>query len=157
MALDAPPSRRVEGIQRHLHLVWNRQEYRLAVLLPAYQHLPVPTRLVPFDARPFQCRNIADRQRCESVKLSHRLRPEPLVWRSSERIAGRQNARFFQGSVGFGPSDSAMRFSLPYSRRRILAVRKTPCPRATAAADAHNASGIGKRPWWELRQRSKRR
>jgi hypothetical protein len=34
---------------------------------------------------------------------------------------------------------------------------ENPMLRATAAADAHNASGIGKRPWCELRQRSKRR
>src|ERR1019366_5515130 len=40
----------------------------------------------------------------------------------------------------------------------VFAVRKTPCSRAASAAEAaeaHNLSRIGKRPWCELRQRSK--
>src|ERR1019366_1892543 len=86
-----------------------------------------------------------------SNSMMHSERPSVCGATNSKNSAGGAGARLA------GASDSAMRFSLPYSRRRILAVRKTPCSRATAAADAHNASGIGKRPWWELRQRSKRR
>src|SRR5450631_2785126 len=70
---------------------------------------------------------------------------------------GDTNSRNSAGARLTGAADSAMRFSLPYSSRRILAVRKTPCSRATSPADAHNAFGIGKRPRCELRQRSKRR
>src|SRR6516164_320924 len=63
------------------------------------------------------------------------------------------------GAVGCGlrPEASAIRLSLPYSSRKTLDVRKTPCSRATAAADAHNPSGTGNRPRCDLRQRSNRR
>lgn len=54
-------------------------------------------------------------------------------------------------------ADSTIRLSLPYSRRKTLAVRKTPCSRAACAAEAHNPSGIGKRALCPFRHRSKRR
>ena len=56
-----------------------------------------------------------------------------------------------------GFADATIRFSLLCSRRRVLAVRNNPCSRATSAAAAHNGAGIGKRPRWDFRQRSKRR
>src|SRR5271166_4477944 len=57
-----------------------------------------------------------------------------------------------------GLADCTLRLSLPYSKRKTFAVWKTPCSRATSAADAHSGSGIGKRaPLCSLRQRSKRR
>jgi len=54
-----------------------------------------------------------------------------------------------------GVTDFIMRLSLPCSRRKILAKRPTPYSRAASAAEAHKAGGIGKRPWCELRQRSR--
>jgi hypothetical protein len=39
------------------------------------------------------------------------------------------------------------RLSLPYSRRRICALRQTPCSRANTAAAAHNDSGIDTGRW----------
>src|ERR1035437_5817531 len=71
---------------------------------------------------------------------------------NSKKPAGGAGARL---TAGF--ADATMRFSLLGSRRRVLAVRNNPCSRATSAAAAHNGAGIGKRPRWDFRQRSKRR
>jgi hypothetical protein len=49
---------------------------------------------------------------------------------------------------------AASRLSLPYSSRRTLAVRNTPCSRASSAADAHRESGICKRRCATRRKRT---
>jgi hypothetical protein len=78
-----------------------------------------------------------------SNSMRHSDRPTVCAATNSKNSAGGAVARM----TGLtGATVSTMRFSLPYSRHRILLVRKTPCFRATAAADAHNASGIGTRP-----------
>src|ERR1035441_2501519 len=90
-----------------------------------------------------------------SISIRHSVRPgwEVTPWGAinSKKPAGAG------ASLMAGLADATMRFSLPCSRRKILAVRNTPCSRATAAAAAHNAAGIGKRPRCDFRQRSKRR
>jgi hypothetical protein len=78
-----------------------------------------------------------------SNSMTHSDRPDP-----GGAIGGATNSKNSAGDATLrltGAADSAKRFNLAYSRRKILAVKKTPCSRAAAAADAHNAAGIGKR------------
>ena len=78
-----------------------------------------------------------------SNSMTHSDRPSP-----EGATRGETNSKNPTADVALrftGAVDSAKRFSLAYSKRKILAVRKTPCSRAAAAADAHNAGGIGKR------------
>src|ERR1035437_3738500 len=102
-------------------------------------------------AAPFHWMRILPRGPSNSMTHSVEL----TAWgatNSKKSAGGGAGARL---TAGF--ADATMRFSLPCSSRRVLAVRKTPCSRATSAAAAHNPFGIGKRPRCELRQRSKRR
>src|SRR5271166_5726559 len=85
-----------------------------------------------------------------SNSMRHSARPP--VWGATSSI----NAGAAVFAIGL--ADCTIRLSLPYSKRKTFAVWNTPCSRATAAADAHSGSGIGKRaPLCALRQRSKRR
>src|SRR5664279_575126 len=102
---------------------------------------------------PFHWMRILPRGPSNSIRHSDRPGPEGAPGNATNS----RNSADSGARLTAGVTDSAMRFSLPYSRRRILAVRKTLCSRATFAADAHKALGIGKRPRCELRQRSKRR
>src|SRR6266545_5810149 len=85
--------------------------------------------------------------------------PSSSIRQSGAPISWGITSKNAVGTVGCGPglAAPAIRLSLPYSRRKTLAVWKTPCWRAAAAADAHNPSGIGNLPRCDLRQRSNRR
>src|SRR5919109_624677 len=73
-----------------------------------------------------------------SNSITHSGNPTPCGGTSS------MNAAAGGANRALGVMPSTIRLSLPYSRRNILAVRKTPCSRAICAAEAHNFSGIGK-------------
>src|SRR5580658_2980956 len=104
-------------------------------------------------AAPFHWTRILPRGPSNSMTHSVRPDPEGATWvaTNSKKSAAGASRRLT------GAAEFVMRFSLAYSSRKIVAVRKTPCSRAASAADAHNAFGIGRRPWCELRQRPKRR
>jgi hypothetical protein len=77
--------------------------------------------------------------------MTHSVRPDPEIatWgaTNSKNFAGNALSRLT------GTADFVMRFSLAYSKRKIVAVRKTPCSRAAPAADPHmlseSANGLG--------------
>src|ERR1017187_1596503 len=95
-----------------------------------------------------------------SNSMTHSVRPGTEgsgATNSKKSAAGGVGARLTAGLVDL---TLTMPFSLLCSRRRGLAVRNVrnpPCSRANSAAAAHKASGIGKRPRCDFRQRSKRR
>src|SRR5271157_4518272 len=132
----------IHGFDRHqdAHLRRNLDHARShnARLSPARSGAVVPFHWI----RILPCR--------PSNSMRHSDRP-PVWGATSSTNAG---AAVF----AIGLADGTIRLSLPYSKRKTFAVWKTPCPRATSAAAAHNGSGIGKRaPLCSLRQRSKRR
>jgi Mrp family chromosome partitioning ATPase len=70
--------------------------------------------------------------------IKHSARATAWDGISSKNVAGVAAVRALPGA------DSTIRLSLAYSRRKTLAVRNTPCSRATTAAEAHNPAGVGK-------------